>query len=82
MTAARHGYSSGMTEGNLTGRPAGGVNEPTDGVPGTRPEEDLVGPPSQQEEPRAARDGEMSTNPGESASGVPDTDHPLGGRNG
>ena len=29
---------------------------------------------------RAAQ-GEMSTNPGESASGVPDTDHPLGGRN-
>jgi hypothetical protein len=73
-----------MTEGNMTGRPYGGANErPDDDVlPGERPEAGEVGPPSQQEEPRAARDGEMSTNPGESASGVPDTDHPLGGRQG
>jgi hypothetical protein len=73
-----------MTEGNMTGRPYGGANErPDDDVlPGERPEAGEVGPPSQQEEPRAARDGEMSTSPGESASGVPDTDHPLGGRQG
>ncbi len=73
-----------MTEGNMTGRPYGGANErPDDGVlPGERPEAGQVGPPSQQEEPRAARDGEMSTDPGESASGIPDTDHPLGGRQG
>ena len=47
-----------MTE---TGRPYGGANErPDDDVlPGERPEEDLVGPPSQQEEPRAARDGDV-----------------------
>jgi hypothetical protein len=70
-----------MTEGNMTGRPYGGVNEPTDQIPGEKPEKDLVGPPSEQEEPRAARGGEMSTNPGETGSGVPDTDHPLGGRN-
>ncbi|MGR6965253.1 hypothetical protein ACU610_12375 [Geodermatophilus sp. URMC 61] len=70
-----------MTEGNMTGRPHGGVNEPQDDVlPGERPEKDLVGPPSQQEGPRAARDGEMSTSPGETGSGVPDTDNPLGGR--
>ena len=50
-----------MTEGNMTGRPYGGANErPDDDVlPGERPEEDLVGPPSQQEEPRAARDGDV-----------------------
>ena len=73
-----------MTEGNMTGRPYGGANErPDDDVlPGERAEPGEVGPPSQQEEPRAARDGEMSTDPGETGSGVPDTDHPLGGRQG
>ncbi|MGY1621091.1 hypothetical protein ACI789_02695 [Geodermatophilus sp. SYSU D00965] len=50
-----------MSEGNMTGRPAGGVNEPTDEVPGTRPEEDLVGPPSEAEEPRAAKGGTIGT---------------------
>jgi hypothetical protein len=51
-------------------------------LPGERAEPGEVGPPSQQEEPRAARDGEMSTDPGETGSGVPDTDHPLDGRQG
>ncbi len=70
-----------MTEGNMTGRPYGGTNQPTDDdvLPGEKPEAGEVGPPSQQEEPRAAQ-GEMSRNPGEAGSGVPDTDHPLGGR--
>ena len=71
-----------MTEGNMTGRPYGGVNERPDGdvLPGERPDAGEVGPPSQQEEPRAAQDGEMSRNPGEIASGVPNPDDPpVGG---
>jgi hypothetical protein len=67
-----------MTEGNMTGRPYGGVNQPRDDdvLPGERPEKGEVGPPSPQEEPRAAREGEMSTNPGETGSGVPNPDDP------
>ena len=66
-----------MTEGNMTGRPYGGVNQPTDDdvLPGERPEPGEVGPPSQQEEPRAAQ-GEMSGYPGELGSGVPNVDDP------
>ena len=70
-----------MTEGNMTGRPYGGTNErPDDDVlPGERPEPGEVDANPAQE-PRAAQ-GEMSRDPGETGSGVPDTDHPLGGRN-
>ncbi|MGY1640889.1 hypothetical protein ACI782_07100 [Geodermatophilus sp. SYSU D00703] len=50
-----------MSEGNMTGRPAGGVNERPDQIPGEKPEEDLVGPPSQAEEPRAAQGGTIGT---------------------
>jgi hypothetical protein len=70
-----------MTEGNMTGRPYGGTNQPPDDdsvLPGERPEHDEVGPPSQQEEPRAAQ-GEMSRNPGETASGVPPSNDPPAG---
>jgi hypothetical protein len=49
-----------MTEGNMTGRPYGGANEPTGENPGERPEKDLVGAAPQQE-PRAAQGGDMST---------------------
>jgi hypothetical protein len=50
-----------MTEGNMTGRPYGGANEATGQNPGEREEHDLVGPPSEQEEPRAAQGGTMGT---------------------
>ncbi|MGY1712803.1 hypothetical protein ACI8AC_25160 [Geodermatophilus sp. SYSU D00758] len=57
-----------MSESNMTGRPAGGTNEPTEGVPGERPEHDEVGAAPEQS-PRAAQDGTMSSDQG--TPGVP-----------
>ncbi|SFL38645.1 hypothetical protein [Geodermatophilus ruber] len=67
-----------MTEGNMTGRPHGGVNKPPDDdvLPGEKPAPGEVGPPPPQQEPRAAREGEMSRHPGEPGSGVPNPDDP------
>ena len=69
-----------MTEGNMTGRPYGGANQrPDDDVlPGERPEPGKVDA-NPAEEPRAAQGGEMSRQPGEIASGVPNPqDPPVG----
>jgi hypothetical protein len=51
-----------MTEGNMTGRPYGGTNEPGDDdvLPGERPEKGQVGADTDQS-PRAAQGGSMST---------------------
>jgi hypothetical protein len=76
-----------MTEGNMTGRPYGGVNErPDDDVlPGERPEEGEVRAAPEQE-PRAAQGGTMSPEQGDpgipgsaggpSSSGPPDSGRP------
>lgn len=49
-----------MTEGNMTGRPYGGVNEPGEQNPGERPEQDQVTAAPEQS-PRAAQGGTMGT---------------------
>jgi len=75
-----------MTEGNMTGYPAGGANEKPDGpLPGERPEGGQVGTDSDQS-PRAAQGGmsdDVTRVPdnaeGESKpSGMPDATGPTG----
>jgi hypothetical protein len=49
-----------MTEGNMTGRPHGGTNEPSDGIPGETSEPGQVDAAPEQS-PRAAQGGTVGT---------------------